>query len=113
MKAPSPDTGLDCEIVIVGTGFSGIGAAIKLAQSGFDDFVVLEKAQDIGGTWRDNDYPGLAVDMPSFIYSYPFEMSADWSRIYAPACEIKEYADRCVARYGIRTPRSSGCAPGF
>ena len=92
----------DFQVAIVGTGFSGIGAAIKLKQIGIDDFVMIEKADDIGGTWRDNDYPGLAVDMPSFIYSYPFEMRADWSRVYAPAREIKEYADHCVERYDIR-----------
>ncbi|MEE3331609.1 MAG: NAD(P)/FAD-dependent oxidoreductase [Myxococcota bacterium] len=92
----------DFEVVIVGTGFSGIGAAIKLRETGCDDFVVLEKAEDIGGTWRDNSYPGLAVDMPSFIYSYPFEMRPDWSRVYAPAGEIKDYADSCVQQYGIR-----------
>ena len=62
---------VDHEVVIVGSGFSGIGAAIKLEQVGIHDFVVLERAEDIGGTWRDNDYPGLAVDMPSFIYCYP------------------------------------------
>ena len=88
--------------MIVGSGFSGIGAAIKLREIGVHDFVVLEKADDLGGTWRDNDYPGLAVDMPSFIYSYPFEMRSDWSRVYAPAQEIKAYVDHCADRYQIR-----------
>jgi cation diffusion facilitator CzcD-associated flavoprotein CzcO len=96
--APAPDH----EIVIVGSGFSGIGAAIRLQKLGIHDFVVLEKADDLGGTWRDNDYPGLAVDMPSFIYSYPFEMSPDWSRVYPPAREIKAYTDHCADKYGIR-----------
>ncbi len=96
-------TGLDHQVVVVGSGFSGLGVAIKLRDIGVDDFVVLEKADDIGGTWRDSDYPGLAVDMPSFIYSYPFEMSADWSRVYAPAREIKAYADHCADEYGVRT----------
>ena len=95
-------TGLDHELVIVGSGFSGIGAAIKLRKMGIDDFVILEKADDLGGTWRDNDYPGLTVDMPSFIYCYPFEMSPDWSRVYAPGNEIKAYADHCAGKYGIR-----------
>ena len=90
------------EVVIVGSGFSGLGAAVKLKQIGIHDFVILEKSRDLGGTWRDNDYPGLAVDMPSFIYSYPFEMSPDWSRIYAPAREIKAYADHCADKYGVR-----------
>jgi cation diffusion facilitator CzcD-associated flavoprotein CzcO len=92
---------LDHEVVIVGTGFSGLGAAIKLKQMGID-FVVLEKADDIGGTWRDNDYPGLHVDMPSWIYSYPFEMSAEWSRVYPAGREIKAYADHCTDKYGVR-----------
>ena len=70
----TPGMTLDHEIVVVGTGFAGLGAAIKLKQMGLD-FVVLEKADDIGGTWRDNDYPGLHVDMPSWIYSYSFELS--------------------------------------
>ncbi len=99
---------LDHEVVVVGAGFSGIGVAIKLREIGVHDFVVLEKADDIGGTWRDNDYPGLAVDMPSFIYSYPFEMSAEWSRVYAPAREIKAYADHCVEKYGVRPHLRSG-----
>ncbi len=92
----------DCELVIVGSGFSGIGAAIKLKQMGLHDFILLEKAEDVGGTWRDNDYPGLAVDMPSFIYCYPFEMSPRWSRVYAPAKEIKAYADHCADKYDVR-----------
>ena len=98
MKQDAPDH----EVVIVGSGFSGIGAAIKLREMGLHDFVILEKAQDVGGTWRDNDYPGLVVDMPSFIYSYPFEMSSDWSRIYPERAEIKAYADHCVEKYGLR-----------
>ena len=59
----------DHELLIIGAGFSGIGVAIALKKNGFDDFVVIEKAEDVGGTWRQNDYPGLAVDMPTFIYS--------------------------------------------
>jgi cation diffusion facilitator CzcD-associated flavoprotein CzcO len=93
---------LDHEVVVVGSGFSGLGVGIQLRRIGVRDFVILEKARDVGGTWRDNDYPGLAVDMPSFIYSYPFEASAEWSRVYAPAHEIKAYADHCAEKYGLR-----------
>jgi cation diffusion facilitator CzcD-associated flavoprotein CzcO len=96
------DAGLDHEVVIVGSGFSGIGAAISIEEMGIHDFVVLERADDVGGTWRQNDYPGLAVDMPTFIYSYPFEMRPEWSRLFAPRDEIKAYADHCVDKYGIR-----------
>lgn len=92
----------DHEIVIVGTGFSGIGAAIELQRHGFNDFVLLEKAEEIGGTWRDATYPGLAVDMPSFIYSYPFEMSSDWSRVYPTGAEIHAYTHHCFEKYGLR-----------
>lgn len=91
----------DCEVVVLGAGFAGLGAAIKLGKLGID-YVVLEKADGIGGTWRDHDYPGLAVDMPSWIYSYPFEKSAEWSRVYAPAREIKAYAEHCAEKYGVR-----------
>lgn len=89
------------DIIIVGAGFSGIGAAIKLKQHGFENYVILEKATDLGGTWRDNTYPGIAVDVVSFIYSYPFAQNPEWSRIYAPGAELKEYADDCAQRYGI------------
>ena len=62
----------DVEIAIIGAGFSGLGAAIKLKQAGFDDFVILDRGQDFGGTWRDNTYPGAACDVPSQLYSYSF-----------------------------------------
>ena len=100
---PSPDrAALDHEVAIVGSGFSGIGAAIKLRKIGIRDFVVLERAEDIGGTWRDHDYPGLTVDMPSFIYCYPFEMYAGWKHVYPRGPEIKAYIDHCVDKYGVR-----------
>jgi cation diffusion facilitator CzcD-associated flavoprotein CzcO len=90
------------EIVIVGSGFSGIGAAIKLKEMGIRDIVILEKADELGGTWRANDYPGLVVDMPSFIYSYPFEMSPEWTRVYPTGRERRDYTDHCADKYGIR-----------
>jgi cation diffusion facilitator CzcD-associated flavoprotein CzcO len=91
----------DHEVIIVGAGFAGIGAGIELKRAGIEDFVLLERAGDIGGTWRDNTYPGLAVDIPSFTYSFAFEPKPDWSRVYAPGPEIKAYADHCVAKYRI------------
>ncbi|NQV20361.1 MAG: NAD(P)/FAD-dependent oxidoreductase [Rhodospirillales bacterium] len=93
---------IDFEILIVGSGFSGIGAAIKLQEMGFNDFVILEKADDLGGTWRDNTYPGLTVDILSFLYSYSYEPNPDWSRLYAPGAELKKYADHCAEKYGVR-----------
>src|ERR1700730_6943584 len=92
----------DHEVIVVGAGFAGIGAGIELKRAGIEDFVLLERACDIGGTWRDNTYPGLAVDIPSFTYSFAFEPKPDWSRVYAPGPEIKAYADHCADKYDIR-----------
>jgi cation diffusion facilitator CzcD-associated flavoprotein CzcO len=92
----------DHEVAIVGAGFSGIGAAIKLDKAGFGDFAVLEEADGVGGAWHWNTYPGVAVDIPSFSYQFSFETSADWSRVYAPGNELKAYAEHCVDAYGIR-----------
>jgi cation diffusion facilitator CzcD-associated flavoprotein CzcO len=72
-------------VAIVGTGFSGLGMAIRLEQEGIDDFVVLERAEDLGGTWRDNHYSGLCCDIPSHVYSFSFELNRHWTRGFAPA----------------------------
>ncbi len=93
---------VDHEIVVIGAGFSGIGAAIKLDQAGFADFVVLDEADGVGGTWHWNTYPGVAVDIPSFSYQFSFEKRSDWSRVYAPGRELKAYADHCADKYGVR-----------
>ena len=92
----------DHEVIIVGAGFSGIGTAIKLDEAGIGDFLILEQADDVGGTWRANTYPGLAVDIPSLTYQFSFEMNPDWSRVFAPGAEVKAYADHCVDKYGLR-----------
>ena len=96
------DTGVDHEIVVIGAGFSGIGAAIKLDRAGFKDFVVLDEADGVGGTWHWNTYPGVAVDIPSFSYQFSFEKRSDWSRVYAPGRELKAYAEHCTDKYGVR-----------
>ncbi|MEU8250849.1 NAD(P)/FAD-dependent oxidoreductase [Nonomuraea sp. NPDC048916] len=88
-------------IVIIGSGFAGIGMAIKLKEAGYHDFVILEKAADLGGTWRDNTYPGCACDVPSHMYSYSFALNPDWSRMFSPQAEIWDYLRACVDRYGI------------
>jgi cation diffusion facilitator CzcD-associated flavoprotein CzcO len=93
---------LDHDVIIVGAGFSGIGAAIKLDEAGFGDYLVLEKDDGVGGAWHANTYPGVAVDIPSFSYSFSFERNPDWSRVYAPGDELKAYAEHCVDKYGIR-----------
>ena len=72
------------DAVVVGAGFGGLGAAIQLRRLGHDDIVVLEREDDLGGTWHVNRYPGLAVDIPSATYSYSFEPNPSWSRLFAP-----------------------------
>ena len=93
----------DCSsILIVGSGFAGLGMAIRLKQAGIEDFVLLEQADDVGGTWRDNHYPGCACDVPSQLYSFSFEPWPSWTRDFAPQKEILEYLRHCADKYGIR-----------
>ncbi|MDZ7911930.1 MAG: NAD(P)/FAD-dependent oxidoreductase [Rhodococcus sp. (in: high G+C Gram-positive bacteria)] len=88
--------------VIVGAGFSGIGAAIRLDQAGLPDWLILEDGDDVGGTWHWNTYPGVAVDIPSFSYQFSFAQRSDWSRTYAPGRELERYARDLVDRHGLR-----------
>lgn len=89
--------------IIVGTGFAGLGMAIKLRESGDDDFVVLEKAGDVGGTWRDNHYPGCACDVQSHLYSFSFAPNPEWTRMFAPQPEIWAYLRKVTDQYGLRS----------
>jgi cation diffusion facilitator CzcD-associated flavoprotein CzcO len=88
-------------IVVVGAGFGGIGMAIQLKKAGLHSFVILEKDDDLGGTWRGNDYPGCACDVPSHLYSYSFELNPDWSRMFSPREEIWDYLHHCVEKYAL------------
>ena len=88
-------------VAIVGTGFSGLGTAIRLARAGRRDFVVLERAGDVGGTWRDNTYPGAACDVPSRLYSFSFRLNPDWTRAYSTQPEILEYLRTCAREAGV------------
>lgn len=99
----SPQPNPDYETVIVGAGFSGIGAAIKLDKAGLHDYLVIEAGDGVGGTWHWNTYPGVGVDIPSFSYQFSFEQSRHWSRTYAPGQELKAYAEHCVDKYGLRS----------
>jgi cation diffusion facilitator CzcD-associated flavoprotein CzcO len=90
------------DVVIVGAGFGGIGAAIQLHRLGYDDIVILEREDELGGTWHVNRYPGLTVDCPSTTYSYWFEPNPYWSRLYAPGPELKRYAEHVVDKYDVR-----------
>ncbi|MBA3827035.1 MAG: NAD(P)/FAD-dependent oxidoreductase [Ktedonobacterales bacterium] len=89
-------------IAILGTGFSGLGMAIRLKQQGYEDFLILERADDVGGTWRDNTYPGCACDVPSHLYSFSFALNPNWSRAYSTQPEIWAYLRACVDRYDLR-----------
>ena len=89
------------EVVVIGAGLSGVCAAIKLKEAGIDNFHVFEKASDVGGTWRDNRYPGVACDVPSHLYSYSFAPNPEWSRWYAPGPEIWDYVKKCAADFGV------------
>lgn len=93
----------DYHTLIVGAGFSGIGAAIQLDRAGFGDYLLVDAADGVGGTWHWNTYPGIAVDIPSFSYQFSFEQSSHWSRTYAPGGELKAYAEHCVDKYRIRS----------
>jgi len=88
-------------VVIVGTGFSGLGTAIRLARAGQRDFVVLERAGDVGGTWRDNTYPGAACDVPSRLYSFSFRLNPDLTRSYSTQPEILAYLRTCAREAGV------------
>jgi cation diffusion facilitator CzcD-associated flavoprotein CzcO len=90
------------DVVIIGSGFSGLGMAIRLKEAGFDDFVVLERGDDVGGTWHFNTYPGCACDVPSHLYSFSFEPNPHWTQTYSPQQEIDAYLKRTATKYGIR-----------
>src|SRR5437899_6798973 len=88
-------------VLIIGSGFAGLGAAIRLLQDGRDDFLVIERGSEVGGTWRDNTYPGAACDVPSHLYSYSFELNPNWSRSFSPQAEIQEYLRTVAAKYDV------------
>src|ERR1700742_5061778 len=91
----------DLSVAIVGSGFSGIGLAIRLAQEGVEDFAVLERGDGVGGTWHFNTYPGCACDVPSHLYSFSFAPNPDWSRTYSRQPEIRAYLRRLVEDFGV------------
>jgi cation diffusion facilitator CzcD-associated flavoprotein CzcO len=87
---------------IIGTGFGGVGAAIRLKEAGDDDFLLFERASEVGGTWQANTYPGAQCDIPSALYSFSFAPNPDWTRLYPLQSEIKAYIERCVDDAAIR-----------
>lgn len=90
------------DAVVVGAGFGGMGAGIQLDRLGLSNYVILEREDDLGGTWHVNHYPGLAVDIASVTYSYSFEPNPHWSRLFAPGEELKKYAEHVADKYGLR-----------
>lgn len=90
------------EIAVVGAGFAGLAAAMALRRAGHDDVVVLERAGAVGGTWRDNTYPGIACDVPSHLYGFRDHPNPDWSSVYAPGGEIRSYLEDVAQAEGIR-----------
>lgn len=95
------DNSTHFQIAVVGSGFGGLGTSIRLKKEGINDFIVFERADDVGGTWRDNTYPGCACDVQSHLYSFSFALNPDWSRMYSPQPEIWSYLQRCAKDYGI------------
>jgi cation diffusion facilitator CzcD-associated flavoprotein CzcO len=109
--APTPDSAHPRTVrtAIVGGGFSGIGVAARLLRRGDDDFVILERAEELGGTWRDNTYPGCACDVPSHLYSFSFAPKPDWTRVFAESAEIQDYLLGVARHEGVTSKAVTGC----
>lgn len=101
--------GRHVSIAIIGSGFSGLGAAIRLDKAGHRDFVVLERGEDVGGTWRDNTYPGAACDVPSHLYSYSFALNPGWTRWLPSQFEIQDYIRGVARAAGVLDHHAFGC----
>jgi cation diffusion facilitator CzcD-associated flavoprotein CzcO len=106
-RASAPVTSVP--ILIIGCGFGGIALAIALKKAGENGFLILERAADVGGVWRDNSYPGAACDVVSRLYSFSYDQDYEWSTMFAPRDEIFAYIQRCVARHGVRQHVRFGC----
>ncbi|MEV8526709.1 NAD(P)/FAD-dependent oxidoreductase [Streptomyces sp. NPDC052000] len=89
-------------VAVIGSGFGGLGAAVRLRREGITDFVVLERAGSVGGTWRDNSYPGCACDVPSHLYSFSFAPNPDWPRTFSGQRHIRAYLDHVADTFGLR-----------
>ncbi len=96
-------------VAVIGAGFSGIGLGIRMLQEGIDDFIVLEKAAEVGGTWEANTYPGIQCDIPSHLYSLSFMPNPGWTRTFSEGAEIWDYLRRCVRDGGLTPHLRLGC----
>src|SRR4029450_1004248 len=92
------------DVAIIGAGFGGLCAAIRLQRAGFTDYLVFDAGDDVGGTWRDNTYPGCACDVPSHLYSFSFAPNPDWSDTFSGQPEIWDYLRTCVEKFQL-TPK--------
>lgn len=90
------------KIAIIGSGFAGMCMAIQLQRAGLTNFTIYEQAGNVGGTWRENTYPGVACDVPSHLYSFSFEPNPNWTKSYSNGGEIQRYAEHCAEKYGLR-----------
>ncbi len=97
VPTPLPD---HVQVLVIGAGFAGLGTAIKLQESGLTDFLVVDRGDDVGGTWRDNTYPGAACDVPSQLYSFSFAPNPHWTRSFSPQPEIQAYLQRVARESG-------------
>ena len=95
------ETIVNVHVAIIGSGFGGLGTAIELKRAGVTDFVIFERAGDVGGTWRDNSYPGCACDVESHLYSFSFAPNPDWTRSFSSQPEIWAYLKRCAHEFGV------------
>ena len=89
-------------VAVIGSGFGGLGAAVRLRRQGITDFVILERAGAVGGTWRDNSYPGCACDVPSHLYSFSFAPNPEWPRNFSGQPHIRAYLERVADTFGLR-----------
>ncbi len=91
----------DHEVAIIGAGLSGLGMGAALLRAGIEDFVIFERAEDVGGTWHANTYPGVGVDIPAYAYQFSYELKPDWSRVFPKGREVKAYIDDFTAKYRL------------
>ena len=109
LSRASLPTDVDVGVVIVGGGFSGLAMAVALERSGHEDFLILERAREVGGSWRENTYPGCACDVPSHLYSFSFALNPDWSSSFSPQPEIQSYLRRVAEDHRLLPHMRFGC----
>ncbi|UFS96887.1 NAD(P)/FAD-dependent oxidoreductase [Nocardia huaxiensis] len=100
-KTPTENSRPNHQVVVIGAGPGGIAAGVKLKKAGITDFAILERADEVGGSWHENHYPGLEVDIPSLAYQYSFARNPNWSRLFAPGAEVQRYHVEVARRFGL------------